>query len=696
MRSLKRLALLAGLAALLAAPIARGAELSAAPSHLFLFALHGEVREPGHVPIPPPEGELEDACGVAVDSEGDIYVSDYYHREIDVFSPGRGYLTQIADPDPDGPCGLAVDSAGNVYVDNWRRDVVRYAPSSYPPTESTRYGAETTIDFPTSAGARSTGVALDPATGDLYVDERTDVAVFDPAALVEAEPQPSRTFGLGALGQGYGVAVSDFGPTAGDVYVPDATTNTVKVFDSSGFPAGEIDGAGTPQGGFRSLADSAVAVDPSDGHVFVADNLEPGFESPAAAIDEFNAAGDYRGQLPHSFVDAEPSALAVDGSGGVYATSGNSEGAALLGFGPTFPGEFLEVARSGGGEGTVISEPAGIDCGEACAAEYDSGEEVVLTALPAPGSAFAAWSGCEHPSGGRCRLTLGAAETVGAQFEALPGAASISSGTAGAAAAPLAAAPLGPPAPGRSRAARGGRAGASEIAQQGKLRVAVSGRLAPQRLPRNGLAPIAVSLGGKISTTDASPLPQLRALRIELNRHGRLEDEGLPVCPAGRIRIATSARALAACRGALVGQGSFDANIVLRDQKPYPTTGRLLVFNGREGGRPVLLGQIYAAKPFATSFVIVFQIHHRARGEFGAVLTASLPEALGNWGYVTAIDLKLSRRYSYRGRRRSYLSAGCPAPAGFPGALFPLARTSFSFAGGTKLTSTLIQSCRAR
>jgi hypothetical protein len=249
----------------------------------------------------------------------------------------------------------------------------------------------------------------------------------------------------------------------------------------------------------------------------------------------------------------------------------------------------------------------------------------------------------------------------------------------------------------KGRAGRGGRtASASEVAQKGKLRVAVSGRLAPQRLPRRGLAPIAVSLGGQISTTDQSPLPQLRGLRIELNRHGRLEEEGLPVCPRRRIEVASTARALAACRGALVGQGDFHANIVLRDQPPYPSAGRLLVFNGREAGKPVLLGQIYAAKPFATSFVIVFEIHHQARGEFGTVLTASLPEALGNWGYVTAIDLKLSRRYAYRGRRRSYLSAGCPAPAGFPGALFNLARTSFAFAGGTKLTSTLTRSCRVR
>jgi hypothetical protein len=57
--------------------------------------------------------------------------------------------------------------------------------------------------------------------------------------------------------------------------------------------------------------------------------------------------------------------------------------------------------------------------------------------------------------------------------------------------------------------------------------------------------------------------------------------------------------------------------------------------------------------------------------------------------------LRLNRRFSYRGKRRSYLSAGCPAPAGFSGASFPLVRASFGFAHGTTLTSVLTRTCKA-
>jgi hypothetical protein len=234
----------------------------------------------------------------------------------------------------------------------------------------------------------------------------------------------------------------------------------------------------------------------------------------------------------------------------------------------------------------------------------------------------------------------------------------------------------------------------AEVVQKGPLRVSVSGELSPRKLPRQGAAPIAVSVGGEISRTGGGLPPQLRTLRIELNRDGRVQTAGLPVCLTAQIQPASTARALRACRSALVGRGSFAVDVVLAGQDPYRATGQLLVFNGRHEGRPALLGQIYSARPFSTSFVIPFAIEAgKGRGRYGTVLRASLPRAMGEWGHVRELSMRLHRRYRHRGRWRSFISAGCPAPKGFPGAVFSLARTTFGFAGGRKLTSTLNRSC---
>jgi hypothetical protein len=68
----------------------------------------------------------------------------------------------------------------------------------------------------------------------------------------------------------------------------------------------------------------------------------------------------------------------------------------------------------------------------------------------------------------------------------------------------------------------------------------------------------------------------------------------------------------------------------------------------------------------------------------------------GDSGFITGLSLKLGRSFTYRGSRHSYLSAGCPAPKGFPGALFPFAKAKLAFTGGKSLSSTLRRSCRAR
>ncbi len=235
----------------------------------------------------------------------------------------------------------------------------------------------------------------------------------------------------------------------------------------------------------------------------------------------------------------------------------------------------------------------------------------------------------------------------------------------------------------------------AEIAQNGNVRVTVTGKISPHSLPRSGTAPIAVTVSGQVATTDESQPPHLNLLKIEINRSGRLDYSGLPVCSLPQIQPASNGRALADCRSALVGQGSFSAILSLPGASPYPTQGRLLVFNGREHGRQVLLGHIYSNKPFSSSYVITFQISNQGHGPYGTTLTANLSKSLGGKRNLTGIEMTLSRLYSYRGVKHSFLSSGCPAPKGVRSALFSLARTSFLFAGKT-LTSTLTSTCGVR
>lgn len=232
----------------------------------------------------------------------------------------------------------------------------------------------------------------------------------------------------------------------------------------------------------------------------------------------------------------------------------------------------------------------------------------------------------------------------------------------------------------------------AELIQKDGVRVAVSGGLTPKRLPRHGRAPVTVTIGGHISGVKGSA-PQLKAVSFAFNKGGKLDLSG-PKCRIGRIDPSTSQEALLACRPALVGEGHFSANVRFPEQSPFPSEGKVLAFNGVLRGTPAIFAHIYGTKPVPTSYVLPLEVRH-AKGGFPTRLGASLPQATGKWGYVTGLELKLGRAFTSHGVTHSFISAGCPAPEGFPGALFPLVRASFSFAGQKTLAATLNRSCKA-
>ncbi len=235
----------------------------------------------------------------------------------------------------------------------------------------------------------------------------------------------------------------------------------------------------------------------------------------------------------------------------------------------------------------------------------------------------------------------------------------------------------------------------AEVSQKDGVRVKVTGSMSPTALPRQGTAPIAVSVAGRITTSKQTAFPKLTEIAIAINQYGKLDRKGLPLCRLGHINPSTTSEAFQACKSSLIGEGSFSADVRIPEQSPFPSEGKVLAFNGKLKGKPAIFAHIYGTKPVPTSYVLPFSITS-TRGTFGTLLEASLPQVTGEWGYVTGISLDLDRTFSSGGRKRSYLAAGCPAPQGFSRASFPLAKTTFSFDGGLSLSSTLNRSCKVR
>jgi hypothetical protein len=548
-------------------------------------------------------GGLEGACGIAISGPFAIYVSDYYHHGIDLFA-GSTFSSRTPFSPLDGPCQLALAPGGVLYANEWHRGVSRVLP--------------TPLSFDSN---ESTGVAVDQASGNVYVNDRTYVAVYEPSgAPVLKEGLPLKV-GLGTLTDAYGLAYSE-----GKLYVPDAATKTIKVYEpavDTEEPVLTIDGKATPQKGFNSLVDASVAIDPTNGHVLVVDNLQPGFEHPEAAIDEFDPTGAFLGQLSKKVIDGGPSGLAFEASGNLYATTGNSEESNAIEFGPySAGGSFSAGAQAEDSSASPQAQSAG-------------------NRSNPTGSA----SSSSNPSASQSKHS-GGSEAV--------------------------------------------------VIQRGGLRVSFDGKLAPKKLPREGSAPVRVSVAAKISATkEGKDPPSLQRISIAINRYGHFDTAGLPVCTERDIQPATTQNALRACKSSMVGVGTFSASVGLSRQSPFPAEGKMYAFNARVDGKPAILAHVYGTKPVPTSFTFPFVLQP-SKGTFGTTLVAKLPST-GKEGFITGLSMNLGRNYSFKGKRHSYLSASCPAPKGFAGVpSFPLAHADFEFRGGRSMGSTLVRSCGVR
>jgi len=266
----------------------------------FAFASHSAAAEPGgkhvfdalhsltggtlaspvdSVPDPPPNhppAEFAEPCGVAVDSEGYVYVSVLGSSgtgedgRIDIFNAAGEFLREIKNGF--GPCDVAVDSAGTVYVRQvFGNDVVAYTPNAYPPAPSVDYGSSFVVDSAFAAA----GLAVNPADDHLLVVHPTAVHEFSSAA--EGNTLLKSEIGEGTLASAKGVAIDG---TTGDIFVGSQATassqtpSVIFIFDSSSVLKGAITGSDTPAEKFASDSGKLYpGIDEETGEVFVADGV---------------------------------------------------------------------------------------------------------------------------------------------------------------------------------------------------------------------------------------------------------------------------------------------------------------------------------------------------------------------------------------------------------------------------------------
>ena len=234
--------------------------------------------------------------GVATDSAGNVYISDYYGETIRKVTPA-GVVTTLAGSSGvvgstdatgsaasfNGPYGLATDSAGNVYVADRYNDTIRkITPAGVVTTLAGSAGLTGSTDAAGSAArfSQPMGLATD-SSGNVYVGDWSNQTIrkITPAGVVTTL---AGTAGSAGWTDGTGSAARFYYPigvatdSSSNVYVADTGNDTIRKITPAGVVTtlagsvrvvGSIDGSGTAAN-FNSPY--GVTTD-SSGNVYVVD-----------------------------------------------------------------------------------------------------------------------------------------------------------------------------------------------------------------------------------------------------------------------------------------------------------------------------------------------------------------------------------------------------------------------------------------
>lgn len=296
---------------------------------------------------------------------------------------------------------LALDDSGHLYVPQYEGVVTRSVDILNP--DGTYFSRLTKSSE--GAFAFPCGVAVDPS-GNLYVaDHSENIHKFPPTGGLPVNEESEEL----EFSEGCNLAAGA-GPTDGFIF-PARLHSKVSKLDSSTGVEDEVDPGPV----------TTSSIDPVSGHLYVANGSE---------IAEFDVSGPTPEEIePPILLDNPVQGLAVNGlTGNIYVARASSTNIEV--FGPRVSVLPLTIVKGGTGEGTVKSEPPGINCGPACLEqtdEFEEGEPVKLKAKEAAGSKFLGWTTLAGDPGTctgtttLCEVPMSEASELEANFELLPG-----------------------------------------------------------------------------------------------------------------------------------------------------------------------------------------------------------------------------------------------------------------------------------
>jgi len=213
-------------------------------------------------------------------------------------------------------------------------------------------------------------------------------------------------------------------------------------------------------------------------------------------------------------------------------------------------------------------------------------------------------------------------------------------------------------------------------------------KYSPQKLSKKQAEPVSLEVKTATSSQTAAngvPVPAVRAI-IDFPKGLKIFSKGYPTCDPAVLQNTSTEKALEECKRAKLGTGQGSADLVV-GEKVFPVVTGITAFNGvPQGGKPVILLHNYSATPIQTTLVLIGVVKSLNKGAFGSRLDVEIPLIAGGQGALTSFGVKIFKTFSYKGKKRSYVSLSCPSKKW-------KTRGQFVFRDGESLTPEVTQKC---
>ncbi|MBA3865226.1 MAG: hypothetical protein H0X42_02580 [Solirubrobacterales bacterium] len=218
---------------------------------------------------------------------------------------------------------------------------------------------------------------------------------------------------------------------------------------------------------------------------------------------------------------------------------------------------------------------------------------------------------------------------------------------------------------------------------------AIGAVIAPKRLAKTAFTPGTLEVTTKTTTTTAAngvPSPAVHAV-IDFDRNARLFTKGIPTCDPALLQSTSTEIAEEKCGKAKIGSGTASALLPVGSQV-YPVNQIVTAFNGvPQGGKPVVILHTYGTTPIQTTLVLVGTVSNYDKEGYGPRLDLEIPKIAGGTGALTDFTVKISKKYKYKGKPASFISAKCPSSKKLK------ARAAFTYLDGESITASATQTC---